>query len=104
MSVACAAAASRLTLPDVVVEGYPSFTADSQSTLLELCEDHGVPMDSACGGFAACNSCRIEVLSGAENLSEQVPEEEAFLDAPNQRLGCQVRVSGPVSLRLAPGA
>lgn len=91
-------------MAEVRVEGFAPFDADPESTLLELCEDHGVPMDSACGGFAACNSCRIEVLAGTENLTEQLPEEDAFLDAPNQRLGCQVRVLGPVSVRLAPGA
>ncbi len=60
-------------------------------------------MDSACGGFACCNSCRVEVLSGA--LSPLLPEEEPFLDAPAQRLGCQARLlGGLVAVRLAPGA
>ena len=89
----------------VRVEGYPAFHVDdSEASLLELCEDHGVPMESACGGFAACNSCRILVLDGQRNLTEQLPEEDAFLDGPNQRLGCQARVVGPVSFRLDPGA
>jgi ferredoxin len=61
-------------------------------------------MDSACGGFAACNSCRVDVLDGAEHLTPLLPEEEPFLDVPGQRLGCQARVQGPVHVRLAPGA
>jgi ferredoxin len=60
-------------------------------------------MESACGGFAACNSCRVVVLDG--ELTPLLPEEEPFLDGPDQRLGCQARVAGGdrVAVRLAPG-
>lgn len=87
----------------VHVEGWEPFVMDEEQTLLEGCEDAGVPMDSACGGFAACNACRVQVISGAENLSPRGPEEAPFLDADDQRLGCQVYVRGPATLRLAPG-
>lgn len=89
---------------EVEVEGYGVVRAAAGATLLEVCEANGIPMDSACGGFAACNSCRVAVISGADGLTPCVPEEEPFLDAPDQRLGCQSRVQGRVSLRLAPGA
>jgi adenylate cyclase len=88
----------------VEVEGYPPFEAREDETLLEACEAHGVPMDSACGGFAACNSCRVDVLDGADALSPLLEEEEPFLDREGQRLGCQARVRGPIRVRLAPGA
>lgn len=87
----------------VEVAGYPAIDAPEDETLLVICEDHGIPMASACGGFACCNSCRVEVLAGGENLSPRVEEEMPFLDAADQRLGCQARVLGPVSVRLAPG-
>lgn len=83
------------------IEGFDPVEVEPGTTVLEACEDHGIPMESACGGFAACNSCRVEVLSGV--LSPLVDEEEPFLDAPDQRLGCQARVLGDVALRLAPG-
>jgi ferredoxin len=71
-------------------------------SLLEACEAAGIPMDSACGGFAACNSCRVDVISGALTPLDEL--ELPFLDAPGQRLGCQARlVAGPVAVRLAPG-
>ena len=104
---------------EIVVEGWPPIRLDPRRaehgyawvdgapvgpTLLEACEGADVPMESACGGFAACNSCRVEVIRGAEGLSPRQPEEEAFLDAPTQRLGCQARVGGDVVVRLAPGA
>ena len=87
----------------VSVEGYAPFELDSTQTLLEGCERAGVPMDSACGGFASCNACRVEVLEGLQYLNVASIEERAFLEAPDQRLGCQVTVRGPVSVRLAPG-
>lgn len=89
----------------VVVEGWPAARGALGASLLEVCEAAGIPMDSACGGFAACNSCRVDVIDGAEGLTPQIPDEDAFLDAPGQRLGCQARLAGPgVRVRLAPGA
>lgn len=88
---------------EVRVEGWPPFPMRADQTLLEACEDAGVPMDSACGGFAACNACRVDVLAGMEATNPVLEEERAFLDAPGQRLGCQVRIRGPIAVRLAPG-
>lgn len=88
---------------EVVVEGWPAFGIRPDQTLLEGCEDAGVPMDSACGGFACCNACRVQVIAGMEHLGPTLPEEAAFLDADDQRLGCQIRASGPIRVRLAPG-
>jgi len=86
------------------IEGYDAVDVDAGITLLEACEAHHIPMDSACGGFAACNSCRVDVLSGADRLSDRLDEEDPFLDSADQRLGCQARILGSVRLRLAPGA
>ncbi len=71
-------------------------------TLLEVCDASGLPMETACGGFAACNSCRVRVLAGV--LSEVEDVEYPFLDDEGQRLGCQARVVGDVTVRLEPGA
>ena len=90
-------------MPIVRIEGYRSFEVGEGSILLEGCEAADVPMESACGGFAACNSCRITVLLGAQNLSDVLEEEAAFLDSDDQRLGCQVEILGDVVLRLDPG-
>jgi ferredoxin len=76
--------------------------APAGATLLDVCDTFGLPMECACGGFAACNSCRVRVIEG--DLSPLEDVEEPFLDAPDQRLGCQARVVGPVRLRLDPGA
>ncbi len=75
--------------------------AARDQTLYEVCLDHDLPMEAACGGFAACNTCRVRVLAGELTPLEDI--EEPFLDEPGQRLGCQARVIGDVTVRLEPG-
>lgn len=88
----------------VEVEGFAPFEAESGLSLLEACESGGVPMESDCGGFAACNACRVRVVEGAESLSPLDDEELPFLDEDDQRLGCQAHLlAGQVRLRLDPG-
>jgi ferredoxin len=70
--------------------------------LLDACEERGIPMDAACGGFAACNTCRVRVLKGQLSPMEDV--EEPFLDRADQRLACQAHVCGDVLLDLDPGS
>lgn len=70
--------------------------------LLDACEANGIPMDAACGGFAACNTCRVCIIEG--ELSPLEESEEPFLDRPDQRLACQAYVVGDLILNLDPGA
>lgn len=88
----------------VEIEGHGTLMVEPGTLLLEACEEAGIPIEAACGGFACCNTCRVEVVGGSSGLSPLLPEEEPFLDAPTQRLACQAEVRGPVALRLAPGA
>ncbi len=79
----------------VTVEG------EADQLLLDLCLDHGIDMEAACGGFAACNTCRVRVHEG--NLTPLDEIERPFLDRDDQRLGCQARLVGEVTLSLDPG-
>lgn len=90
-------------MPRVTIEGHATVDATAGETLLSVCVRSDVPMESACGGFAGCNSCRVRVLSGADQLTRLLPEEEPFLERPGQRLGCQACVKGDVAIRLEPG-
>jgi ferredoxin len=76
--------------------------AEPGQRLLEVCEEAGIPMEAACGGFAACNTCRVRVIAG--ELSELKEEEEPFLDHPSQRLACQAFLIGDLELDLDPGS
>ncbi|MEN0062931.1 MAG: 2Fe-2S iron-sulfur cluster-binding protein [Myxococcota bacterium] len=88
----------------VVIEGHRTLQVEPGTLLLEACEAAEIPMEAACGGFACCNTCRVDVVGDAEGLSPRLPEEEPFLDAPTHRLACQAEVVGAVTVRLAPGA
>jgi adenylate cyclase len=90
-------------VPRLTVEGHGHVDADPGATLLEACEQAGIPMETECGGFAACNSCRVRVLSGMAALSARGHAEDPFLDDDEQRLGCQARLRGDVVVRLDPG-
>jgi ferredoxin len=87
----------------LTVEGLGQIDVESGLSMLEACEARGLPMGSDCGGFAACNACRVRVLEGASALSPRVEEEEPFLDHPDQRLGCQAKLLGDVVVRFEPG-
>jgi adenylate cyclase len=90
-------AAVRFLPDDMVVDAAPG------ETLLEAARHGGVPMASACGGAAACTTCRVVVIEGREGLAPPPPDEAAVL-APlgadgSLRLGCRARVLGPVTVR-----
>jgi 2Fe-2S ferredoxin len=74
-------------------------------TLLEAAQAIGFPLNHDCGGNASCTTCRVEVQSGAENLSEVDFDEQDLLDRealaePWHRLGCQARIMGDVVVRV----
>lgn len=91
----------RLSVPRFWLDDNPAVDAPVGRTLLEVCDDAGLLMETACGGFAACNSCRVRVIDGVLSPTEEV--EEPFLDSPDHRLGCQARIVGDVRVRSAPG-
>ena len=69
--------------------------SDPKKTLLELAEDHGVKLGSACGGVCACSSCHVYVRGGGDSLVDMEDAEEDRLDMgfevrPSSRLACQV--------------
>jgi 2Fe-2S ferredoxin len=88
-------------MPRLEVVGLGTAQAAIGQTLLEACEQAGIPIETECGGFAACNSCRVLVLAG--ELGPTGDEELPFLDLPEHRLGCQARVVGDVMVKLDPG-
>lgn len=74
-------------------------------TLLDAAKELGFPLKHDCGGNASCTTCRVEVQSGGENLSEIEFDEQDLLDRealrePWHRLGCQARVLGDVVVRV----
>ncbi len=77
---------------------------ESGSTILEAAIAAGIDLNHYCGGMASCGSCLVTVVSG--KVSELDDMEEATLDVvledDRDRLGCQCRVLGPVTIIVPP--
>lgn len=68
-------------------------------SILEIALAHGVDIDHACGGVAACSTCHVIVREGATSIPEPTERELDYLDlapglAPTSRLACQAVPSG----------
>ena len=82
-----------------------SGTVARNTTLLDAAKELGFPLNHDCGGNASCTTCRVEVQSCAEQLSEIDFEEQDLLDRealsePWHRLGCQAKVLGDVVVKV----
>jgi ferredoxin len=66
----------------------------------------GVTIETACVGKGTCGLCRVKILAGADALSPYTEEEERHLGnlyhLTRVRLSCRTRVSGEVTVTLAP--
>jgi 2Fe-2S ferredoxin len=63
-------------------------------SILEIGLGHGIDMDHACGGVAACSTCHVVVKEGFPTIPEPTEREQDYLDmAPGltatSRLACQ---------------
>ncbi len=82
-----------------------SFEVQPGESILDVALNHDVPIQHACGGFCACTTCQLIVVSGGENLSpmeeaeEDRLEEMGFLDSKT-RLGCQTKIQGDVVVEI----
>lgn len=87
-----------------------TFTADDKSaeapegTLMrEVCQQNDFTLPFGCEN-GICGTCLVSVKEGAENLSEKTAQEAETLDAimayPEQRLMCQCKLQGDVTIDL----
>ena len=78
---------------------------EKNTSILDASKALGFPLTHDCGGNASCTTCRVEVESGGEQLSEVDFDEQDLLDRENlteafHRLGCQARIQGDVVVRV----
>lgn len=76
-----------------------------KGSLLDICLNHKVHLEHACGGNCACTTCHVIVRSGDSNLTQMEDDEVDRLDmAPgltlHSRLGCQSVVTGDVIVEI----
>ena len=85
-------------------ESGPSVSVSYGTTILQAATDNNVALDSFCGGTCSCSTCRVEIVSGQQNLSKRKPDEEAVLGPERcengDRLSCQTKIQGDVTVRI----
>ena len=72
-------------------------------SILDHADRNDIPIDHACGGFAACSTCHVIVKEGLESCNEISDDEDDMLDeAPGltlkSRLACQCIPDGSTDL------
>lgn len=84
------------------VKKIPSINVQEKSNLMKALLAAQIPVASSCHGDGVCCKCKVQVLSGNENLSAPNQTElflkEKFNLKPSERVSCQVEVLGPVSI------
>ena len=70
-----------------------------EGSILEIAMGHGISIDHACGGVAACSTCHVYVKKGLESCNEASDVEmdrvdEAPANSFNSRLSCQCVPNG----------
>jgi 2Fe-2S ferredoxin len=74
-------------------------------SVLDICLNHGIHLEHACGGNCACTTCHVVVKQGEQNLSEMEDDEADRLDMAadltlHSRLGCQAVVTGDLVVEI----
>lgn len=82
-----------------------SLLLNDQETLLEQLKKAGYPIKSSCGGCATCSDCIVVVKGGEDHLTPPSFEELKLLGnvfhITKERLACQTRIKGEVSLDIS---
>lgn len=71
---------------------------DVNLSLMEILKASEYDILATCGGMALCATCHVEIISGAENLTQAEDQELNMLDTlpdadDNSRLACQLRLT-----------
>lgn len=79
-------------------------TVNPAFSLLNNCLMQNIPIQTLCGGKAACGRCRFRVLENAAHLSPVRPAEKARLGetliAAGWRLSCQSHALRDITIEL----
>ena len=88
-------------MPTITFNG-EAYEVPAGGSYLDLAQNHGIPHEFGCT-VGSCGVCRCEVVDGADNVQALSDEEKETLemvtDHAGARLGCQLQVSGDISVR-----
>ncbi|HEU5290181.1 MAG TPA: 2Fe-2S iron-sulfur cluster-binding protein [Cyclobacteriaceae bacterium] len=75
---------------------------DFSKSILQHMQENGIDWMFACGGKGRCTTCKAIVFQGLENLEPKTAAELKYetlgLLGPNERLSCQTRIRGSVTI------
>ncbi|MEE2757065.1 MAG: 2Fe-2S iron-sulfur cluster-binding protein [Myxococcota bacterium] len=81
-------------------------TVPEGSSLLDAAQACDAPVHTLCNGIGACVQCKVKVLENPDNLSTPESLETELIGnlyhITQERLGCQARVSGNVTIEPLP--
>jgi Na+-transporting NADH:ubiquinone oxidoreductase subunit F len=104
LAVIILAARSRLVASgdvDITINDRKTIRTQLGGKLLEVLDDAGINLPSACGGVGTCGLCRVAVVEGGGSAlpveSSSIPKRDI---ARGVRLACQVAVRGDMRLEL----
>ena len=87
----------------IISEPRRTYTVSSNQTLLSALRAHGEEVSSYCGGMCSCGTCIVKIIDST-NLQPPTSREKAVLgfsgEQNNERLSCQVRITGDLKIRL----
>ena len=85
----------------VTVNGDKQLTVPMGGTLISTLAEQQVYLPSACGGKGSCGQCRCRVLEGGGAvLPTEIPHLSRREVLDHWRLGCQVKVKGPMQIQV----
>ena len=72
------------------------------ANLMRALLDAGLPVASSCNSDGVCGKCKIQILSGMENLSRPNDTEDFLREVhdvdKDVRISCQVEVHGDITV------
>jgi ferredoxin len=78
---------------------------DGDTDLLSALREEGIYVKSSCGGYASCSDCLVKVIDGLDNINTPSFEETQMIGnvfhITKERLACQVKVEGEVTIDLS---
>jgi ferredoxin len=88
-------------MPKLTVEGVGDFTVPAGKRLVLALEDEaGVDQLHACGGNAACTTCRVEFVSGEpDQMTEAEKQVLAARGLTGVRLSCQIACDADMTVK-----
>lgn len=70
--------------------------------LMQSLLDVGRPVASSCYGKGICSKCRVQIVTGAENLSTETEAEKQLRERnkipDGYRISCQTKVLGDITI------